>query len=246
MGADTAIEWTESTWNPVTGCTKVSLGCTNCYAERMAVRLQAMGQPNYAKGFGVSLHRHVLGLPLTWRRPRRVFVNSMSDLFHEDVPIAFIRQVFDIMRRGDWHQYQILTKRSARLVEIDPLLRWPPHVWMGVTVESAEYVSRIDDLRACRAAIRFLSLEPLLGPMPDIDLTGIDWVIVGGESGRSARPMNETWALDIRDQCVAAGVPFFFKQWGGANKKKAGRVLQGRTWDEMPTGAVMIGEDRHK
>lgn len=234
MALESAIEWTESTWNPVTGCTKISLGCQNCYAERLAVRLRAMGQPNYAKGFRVALHPHVLGLPLTWKRPRMVFVNSMSDLFHEEVPLAFIQQVFDTMRQADWHQYQILTKRSKRLVELAPLLQWPPHVWMGVTVESAEYISRIDDLRATNAAIRFLSLEPLLGPIPDIDLTGIDWVIVGGESGRGARPMKECWALDVRDQCLAVDVSFFFKQWGGSNKKKAGRTLRGRTWDQIP------------
>jgi protein gp37 len=175
-----------------------------------------------------------------------IFVNSMSDLFHEEVPIAFIQQVFDVMRQADWHQYQILTKRSERLVELAPLIQWPPHVWMGVTVESAEYVSRIDDLRATHAAIRFLSLEPLLGPIPDIDLAGIDWAIVGGESGRGARPVQESWVIDLRDQCVAAGVPFFFKQWGGANKKKAGRLLQGRTWGQMPTGATLVGEGRGK
>ena len=246
MGVGTAIEWTQATWNPVTGCTKVSLGCQHCYAERMAVRLQAMGQPNYAKGFGVSLHRHNLRLPLTWKRPRMVFVNSMSDLFHEEVPLAFIQQVFDVMRQADWHQYQILTKRSERLVELDPLLQWPPHVWMGVTVESAEYVHRIDDLRSTHASTKFLSLEPLLGPIPNIDLREMDWVIVGGESGRGARPVEESWVLDLRDQCLAGGVPFFFKQWGGANKKKAGRLLKGRTWDQMPIGAVPIGQGRNK
>jgi len=234
MGAGTAIEWTEATWNPVTGCTKTSPGCMNCYAERMALRLQGMGQPNYVQGFGVAIHPHVLTLPLTWRRPRRVFVNSMSDLFHEEVPLEFIQKTFDVMKKADWHEYQILTKRSARLLELDPLLVWPPHVWMGVTVESAEYVHRIDDLRASHAAVRFLSLEPLLGPMPNLDLSEIDWVIVGGESGRGARPMEESWVLDVRDQCLAGGVPFFFKQWGGAHKKKAGRTLQRRTWDQFP------------
>jgi protein gp37 len=237
MGAGTAIEWTEATWNPVTGCTKASLGCMNCYAERMSLRLRLMGQPNYVNGFGVAIHPHVLALPLSWKRPRRIFVNSMSDLFHEEVPLDFIRKTFDVMRRADWHRYQILTKRSGRLLELDPMLSWPPHVWMGVTVESAEYQYRIDDLRATHASVKFLSVEPLLGPMPGINLTGIDWVIVGGESGPGARPVAESWVLDVRDQCLAAGVPFFFKQWGGTNKKKAGRVLQGRTWDQMPIGA---------
>jgi protein gp37 len=234
MGAGTAIEWTEATWNPVTGCTKASLGCMNCYAERMALRLRLMGQPNYVNGFGVAIHPHVLALPLSWKKPRRIFVNSMSDLFHEEVPLDFIQKTFDVMRRADWHEYQILTKRSTRLRELDSELGWPPHVWMGVTVESAEYRYRIDDLRATRAAVKFLSLEPLLGPMPDLDLTGIDWVIVGGESGPGARPVEESWVVDLRDQCAGAGVPFFFKQWGGVNKKKAGRILQGRTWDQMP------------
>ena len=235
MGAGTAIEWAGATWNPVTGCTKASLGCMNCYAERMSQRLRLMGQPNYVNGFGVAIHPHVLALPLTWKKPRRIFVNSMSDLFHEEVPLDFIQKTFDVMRKAGWHQYQILTKRSARLRELDPMLDWPSHVWMGVTVESAEYQYRIDDLRATRAAVKFLSLEPLLGPMPDLDLTGIDWAIVGGESGPGARPVEESWIIDLRDQCQAAGVPFFFKQWGGVNKKKAGRVLQGRTWDEIPT-----------
>jgi len=237
MGAKSAIEWTESTWNPVTGCTKVSSGCRNCYAERMARRLQAMGQPNYARGFAVALHEKALELPLRWKKPQAIFVNSMSDLFHRGVPTEFILRAFDVMRRADWHQFQILTKRSGRLLQLDPQLDWPEHVWMGVSVENADYASRIDDLRQTRAAVKFLSLEPLLGPLPALDLTGIDWVIVGGESGPGARRMDEQWVLDIRDQCTTANVPFFFKQWGGTNKKKAGRLLQGRTWDEMPVGA---------
>jgi len=237
MGLNSAIEWTEATWNPVTGCSKVSSGCEHCYAERMALRLQGMGQPNYARGFKVTLHQRALRLPSTWKRPQMIFVNSMSDLFHEDVPLDFIQQVFDVMRRAPWHTYQILTKRSERLVELDPVLAWPPHVWMGVTVESADYTYRIDHLRHIHAAVKFLSLEPLLGPMPSLNLKGIDWVVVGGESGTGARPMDAKWAIEIRDQCVKAEVPFFFKQWGGVNKKKAGRALEGRKWDEMPSPA---------
>ena len=234
MGMNSQIEWTESTWNPVTGCTKISSGCAHCYAERMARRLKAMGQPSYRNGFCVTVHEHALELPLSWRKPQVIFVNSMSDLFHEDVPVEFILRVFDVMQRCDWHLFQVLTKRSSRLAQLNPLLPWPRNVWMGVTVESAEYVTRIDDLRPVPAAARFLSLEPLLEPLPGLDLEGIDWVIVGGESGPAARPMDEAWALDIRDQCRRAGVPFFFKQWGGKNRKKAGRLLDGRTWDQMP------------
>jgi protein gp37 len=234
MATNTSIEWTEATWNPVTGCTKISAGCRHCYAERMALRLQGMGQPNYARGFKVTRHPSALDLPLRWKKPQMIFVNSMSDLFHEKVPAEFIQRVFDVMRRTDRHTYQILTKRSERLLELDPDLEWASHVWMGVTVESADYAYRIDHLRATHAAVKFLSLEPLLGPMPDLDLGGIDWVVVGGESGPGARPMEPGWATDIRDQCLRAGVPFFFKQWGGVNKKKAGRLLQGRTWDDMP------------
>jgi len=234
MGANSQIEWTESTWNPVTGCTKISPGCAHCYAERMARRLHAMGQPNYRNGFRVTVHDHAVRLPLTWKKPQTVFVNSMSDLFHEAVPADFIRRVFDVMRQAERHRFQVLTKRSARLAELAGLLPWPDNVWMGVTVESADYVGRIDDLRRVPAAVRFLSLEPLLGPLPDLDLTGIDWVIVGGESGPGARPMDKAWATDLRDQCLRAEVPFFFKQWGGVNKKKAGRLLDGETWDQMP------------
>ena len=234
MGMNSEIEWTESTWNPVTGCTKISPGCVHCYAERMAHRLKAMGQPNYRNGFRLTMHEHALELPLSWKKPQTVFVNSMSDLFHEDVPVDFIRRVFEVMQRADWHVFQVLTKRSARLAELAPLLPWPDNVWMGVTVENADHVQRIDHLRVVSAAVRFLSLEPLLGPLRGLDLTNINWVIVGGESGPGARPMAEAWAIDLRDQCHQASVPFFFKQWGGVNKKKAGRLLAGRTWDEMP------------
>lgn len=237
MGANSAIEWTEATWNPVTGCDKVSPGCKHCYAERMAERLQAMGQRNYARGFALTLQEHAVGLPLTWKKPQTIFVNSMSDLFHQDVPLDFIRRVFDVMTRAHWHQYQVLTKRAERLERIAPDLPWARHIWMGVSVESEDYIDRIDHLRRTAAAVKFLSLEPLLGPLPSLDLRGIDWVIVGGESGHGARPMPEAWVVDIREQCQAAAVPFFFKQWGGVNKKKAGRLLNGRTWDEMPLSA---------
>ena len=234
MATRSTIEWTESTWNPLTGCTKVSPGCRNCYAERMARRLQAMGQENYANGFKLTVHEHVLNLPLRWLKPQTIFVNSMSDLFHEDVPEDFIIQAFDVMRRAHWHRFQVLTKRSRRLLELNRLLRWPSNVWMGVSVENQKYCPRIDDLRATGALVKFLSLEPLLGRIVDIDFKGIDWVIVGGESGPGARLIKEEWVTDIRDQCVASGVSFFFKQWGGVHKKKHGRELQGRTWDEMP------------
>ena len=235
MGMKSAIEWTESTWNPVTGCTKISPGCAHCYAERMAERLQAMGQKNYRNGFELTLQPQAVELPLRWKKPQRIFVNSMSDLFHKDVPVDFISQVFDTMGRADWHQYQVLTKRSERLLELSPILPWKPHIWMGVSVESAKYTFRIDQLRQSGAHIKFLSLEPLLGALPDLNLTGMDWVIVGGESGPGARPMNPAWVKDIRDQCRAAKVAFFFKQWGGVNKKRTGRELDGKTYDNMPT-----------
>jgi len=240
MATSSPIEWTEATWNPVTGCDKVSPGCAHCYAERMAKRLQAMGQRNYARGFEVSLHEQMLALPLRWRRPRRIFVNSMSDLFHADVPDAFIRQVFRVMGDADWHEYQILTKRSDRLLTLHRSLPWAPHVWMGVSVENARFAYRIDDLRQTDARVKFLSLEPLLGPLPTLDLRGIHWVIVGGESGPHARPMRQEWVLAIRDQCRAAGVAFFFKQWGGVFKHRTGRELEGRTWDEMPSKLAVL------
>jgi protein gp37 len=234
MGAKSSIEWTESTWNPVTGCTKVSEGCRNCYAERMAKRLQAMGQRNYRDGFKVAIHESAFDLPLRWKRPQVVFVNSMSDLFHDAVPTECIGRLFVIMNRANWHIFQILTKRASRLAELGSQMSWSDNVWMGVTVEHADYASRIDELRSCGARVKFLSLEPLLGPLPDLDLAGIDWVIAGGESGPGARPMREEWVREVRDQCERAGVAFFFKQWGGINKKKAGRILDGRVWDEMP------------
>ena len=239
MGNRSSIEWTESTWNPVTGCTKISPGCKHCYAERMARRLKAMGQPNYANGFALTVHDHALQLPLTWKSPQTIFVNSMSDLFHKNVPQDFILKVFDVMGRADWHTYQVLTKRSDRLRKLDAELRWVPHIWMGVSVETHDFQFRVDDLRQTGAAVKFLSLEPLLGPLPSLDLDGIDWAIVGGESGPEARRMDPAWVMEIRDQCVSAGVPFFFKQWGGVNKKRTGRILQGRTWDEIPKSRPM-------
>jgi protein gp37 len=240
MANHSEIEWTEATWNPITGCTKISLGCKNCYAERMARRLQAAGNPNYANGFDLTLHEHLLELPLHWRRPRMIFVNSMSDLFHEDVPLGFIQRVFSVMRRASWHTYQVLTKRSSRLCELSRSIDWPINVWMGVSVESDEYTFRIDHLRQTGSHIKFLSLEPLLGPLPNMDLESMDWVIVGGESGPNARPMMKEWVVEIKEQCQSAEIPFFFKQWGGVHRKRNGRTLQGRTWDQMPAATGML------
>lgn len=234
MSKKSSIEWTESTWNPITGCTKVSDGCKNCYAERMAKRLKAMGQPNYINGFQVTLHEHVLAYPLKWKKPQTIFVNSMSDLFHEQVPESFIFKIFDVMKQASWHQFQILTKRSARLRELAQELDWPENVWIGVSVENEAVKSRIDDLREVPAAIRFLSLEPLLGPLGNLDLSSIDWVIVGGESGPGAREMKKEWVMQIKEQCIEQNTPFYFKQWGGVRKKKTGRILLNKTWDEMP------------
>lgn len=235
----TKIEWTEVTWNPVTGCSKISPGCLNCYAQRMAKRLQAMGQPNYRDGFAVRAHRHMLEIPKRWRKPRMVFVNSMGDLFHEELDLEFIRDVFRVMESTPHHTYQLLTKRADRLASVAKDLPWPDNVWMGVTVEDNERLSRVDSLRLVPAGVRFLSVEPLLGPLPDLDLGGIDWVIVGGESGPGARPVEEDWVSGVRDLCLDAGVPFFFKQWGGTLKKAAGRELDHRTWDQMPSIAYM-------
>jgi len=234
MSVNSSIEWTESTWNPVTGCTKISPGCKNCYAERLAHRLKAMGQPNYQDGFSVRTHSHALELPLRWRKPQMIFVNSMSDLFHSEVPTSYIKKVFDVMRRADWHCFQVLTKRADRLEKIQAELPWMPNIWMGVSIENKDYTFRIDHLRNTDAKVKFLSIEPLIGPISSLDLHGVDWVIVGGESGPKARPMKKHWVIEIRDQCLEAGVPFFFKQWGGVNKKKAGRTLDGRTWNQMP------------
>lgn len=234
MAIGSSIEWTEATWNPLTGCTKISPGCKHCYAERMALRLQAMNQPNYRNGFKLTLQPHALMLPLKWKKPQMIFVNSMSDLFHKDVPLEYIESVFDVMQRASWHTFQVLTKRSERLLQAHCQLEWTPNIWMGVSVESSKYAFRIDHLRQTNARIKFLSLEPLLGPLHRLDLSGIDWVIVGGESGPHARPISPDWVTDIRDQCTEASIPFFFKQWGGVRKKARGRLLENRTWDEMP------------
>jgi len=238
MALNSSIEWTEATWNPVTGCTKISPGCRNCYAERMAKRLHAMGQPNYINGFEPAVHEHVLPLPLKWKKSRLIFVNSMSDLFHENVPFSFIKAVFEVMREAHWHTFQVLTKRSDRLLELSNELQWPPNVWMGVSVENQECSFRVDHLRETRAHVKFLSLEPLLGRITELDLNGIGWVVVGGESGPHARLMDVTWATDVRDYCLASEVPFFFKQWGGKRKKQNGRELEGRLWNAMPAAAV--------
>ena len=238
MASSSKIEWTDRTWNPVTGCDKVSPGCKHCYAERMAHRLKRMGQPKYADGFAVRCHAEALSIPAQWRRSRRVFVNSMSDLFHPAVPDDFIAEVYDVMAvRAPWHTYQVLTKRPERAAALNARLPWPEQVWLGVSVEHDAYRGRIDILRRIPAAVRFLSLEPPLGPLPGLDLSGVDWAIVGGESGPGARPMQADWARDVRDQCLSAGVPFFFKQWGGPSRSRAGRELDGRTWDELPHSA---------
>ena len=228
------IEWTESTWNPLTGCTKISPGCKHCYAERMSHRLKAMGQEKYQNGFQLTLHEEVLEDPLSWKKPQMIFVNSMSDLFHKDVPIEFILKAFDIMRRAHWHTFQVLTKRAERLLELDHQIKWPKNVWMGVSVENQDYKGRIDCLRDTHARVKFLSLEPLLGPLHALNLTNMDWVIVGGESGPKARSLKLEWVTNIRDQCLQANVPFFFKQWGGIQKKKNGRTLEGQTWNQLP------------
>jgi len=241
MATNSHIEWTDATWNPVTGCTKVSPGCKHCYAERMAKRLKAMGQANYRNAFNVTLQPQMLELPLHWKSAKRIFVNSMSDLFHEEVPTEYIKSVFGVMGRAHWHQYQVLTKRSDRLLQLSKELKWAPQIWMGVSVENEKYTYRIDDLRKTGAYVKFLSLEPLLGPLRKLNLRDIDWAIVGGESGPGARPADPDWVTEIRDQCTRAHVAFFFKQWGGVQKKKAGRTLDGRTWDEMPADAELVG-----
>jgi protein gp37 len=234
MASQSTIEWTEMTWNPVTGCTKVSEGCRHCYAERLALRLRAMGNRRYRNGFGVTLHDDLVDLPRTMRQPRLIFVNSMSDLFHEDVPEDFIRRVFDTMVACPHHTFQVLTKRSRRLKDLATALPWAANIWMGVSVEDKRVIARIDDLREVPAFVRFLSCEPLLGPLDDLDLEGISWVIVGGESGPGARAMDQTWVEAILKLCRRARVPFFFKQWGGVRKDRTGRELNGRTYDELP------------
>lgn len=235
MAGRTSIEWTDSTWNPATGCTKISQGCRNCYAERLAHRLKGMGNPRYAADFNVTLHHDLVDLPIRWRQPRVVFVNSMSDLFHESIPFSFIKAVFSTMQKAYWHTFQILTKRAERLQELAPQLPWPRNVWMGVTVEQQDYAWRVDCLRRVPAAVRFLSCEPLIGP-PLLELTGIDWVVVGGESGPGARPMELNWARTVRDQCRAASVAFFLKQLGGQFDKRGKQraVLDGSLWRQLP------------
>lgn len=242
MGDKSAIEWTEATWNPVTGCTKVSPGCKHCYAETMAKRLQAMGQRNYRNGFELTLQPHMLDQPNRWRRPRMIFVNSMSDLFHEEVPMEYVARVFTAMQLAPRHTFQVLTKRSGRMSRLLGPQFWTPNIWAGVSVESQEYLSRVDDLRASHAHVRFLSCEPLLGPLSGMNLEGIDWVIAGGESGKGHRPMKAEWVRGIRDQCLAASVPFFFKQWGGLRPKSGGKELDGREWCDMPMRAIARGE----
>ena len=235
MMATSTIEWTQATWNPTTGCSKISPGCKFCYAERMSGRLEAMGIPKYVHGFQVAQHEDTLDMPLRWKKPKLIFVDSMSDLFHEEIPFAFIEKVFVVMQHARWHQFQLLTKRSERLMQLSPSLDWSKNIWMGVSVENQDHTFRIDHLKRCAAATKFLSLEPLLGPLPDLELEGINWVIVGGESGPGARPLHEEWVIDVRDQCLNADVPFFFKQWGGVNKKRSGRLLQGEEWNQMPS-----------
>jgi protein gp37 len=245
-----AIEWTTATWNPTTGCDRISPGCDNCYALALAGRLKAMGQPKYQNdgdprtsgpGFGVAVHPGALGIPVSWREPRLVFVDSMSDLFHARVPRGFVHDVFDVMAGTPRHTFQILTKRSRRLRHLAGELSWPPNVWMGVSVETADQLYRTGDLRDVPAAVRFLSCEPLLAPLGDVDLTGIDWVIAGGESGRRYRPVEPAWIRQVRDSCQRQNVPFFFKQWGGLTPKSGGRILDGRTWDDMPVTAAALG-----
>lgn len=238
MAVGSRIEWTEATWNPVTGCTKVSAGCKNCYAERMAKRLQAMGVPQYRNGFKLTLQPEMLDVPRRWKRPRTVFVNSMSDLFHPEVPLEFIKRVFAVMNECPQHTFQILTKRPEIAAEFSPELKWTRNIWMGTSVENMLVMHRVHDLVRVKAKVRFLSLEPLLGPLPRLPLRGIHWVIVGGESGPRARPMKKEWVTPIRDRCIERGVPFFFKQWGGVNKKKTGRRLDRRLWDEMPVSSI--------
>jgi len=246
MAQNSSIEWTETTWNPVTGCQKISPGCKNCYAERMARRLQAMGQPRYSNGFEVTLQDDLVELPLRWKSSRIIFINSMSDLFHKDVPEDFIVRCFSVMKQASWHQFQVLTKRPERLLALAPRLSLADNIWLGTSVESQDYVHRVRTLGQMKARIRFLSIEPLLGPISRLPLSNIEWVIVGGESGPGARPMKEEWVRIIRERCIRYGVPFFFKQWGGVQKSRTGRLLDGRTWDELPIehGGALRGKKK--
>ncbi|MHB8577843.1 MAG: DUF5131 family protein [Dehalococcoidia bacterium] len=238
MSGSSNIEWTDATWNPVTGCTEISPGCDHCYAKTFAERFRGvLGHP-YEQGFDLTLHADRLALPLQWRKPRRIFVNSMSDLFHEQIPDDYVARVFDTMVRADWHVYQVLTKRAPRLARLGQRLPWPAHIWAGVSIESNQYVFRADHLRKVPAQVRFISAEPLLGPLTDLNLEGIHWVIAGGESGHGFRRCDPDWVRDLRDRCVASGVAFFHKQWGGRTPKAGGRMLDGRTWDEFPQSSV--------
>jgi protein gp37 len=235
MADNSRIEWTEATWNPVTGCSKVSPGCAHCYAETFAERWRGLPGHPYQQGFDLRLWPERLEVPLRWRRPRTIFVNSMSDLFHEEIPAEYVAEIFDVMQRADWHVFQILTKRPERLEALADDLPWPPNVWMGVSIENRRFVHRADYLRRTPAQTKFISAEPLLGPLEGLDLSGIDWLIAGGESGPRHRPMDVEWARDLRDRCVEENVAFFFKQWGGIRSKSGGRMLDGRKWDELPT-----------
>lgn len=234
MSQKTKIEWTESTWNPISGCDKISKGCDNCYAERMAYRLQAMGTKGYEKGFAVTLHPEALNKPLKLKKSQMIFVNSMSDIFHDKVPDEFIFEIFDVMNKASHHTFQVLTKRPKRLEKLNDRLKWSDNIWMGVTIEANEYVSRADYLRKCDAKVKFISIEPLIDSLDKLDYSGLDWIIVGGESGFGARPMQKEWLIDVRDKCKELNIPFFFKQWGGVNKKLAGRKLDGKIYDELP------------
>lgn len=244
MAYNSSIEWTESSWNPVTGCTKISEGCKNCYAERMTLRLRAMRQKNYIDGFNLSVHEEMFNLPLKWKKPQRIFVNSMSDLFHEELPLKDIQKIFEIMKTSYWHTFQVLTKRSHILLEYAKYLEWADNIWMGVTVENQKHVKRIDDLRKTGAKIKFISFEPLLSGINNLNLDSIDWVIAGGESGPGARPVDRIWIVEIRDKCIEQNVPFFFKQWGGTRKKRNGRLIDNREWSEMP-GIGSMGSIPH-
>lgn len=245
MSDRSTIEWTEATWNPVTGCTKISPGCKFCYAERMAHRLQAMGKERYRNGFKLTEQPDALSVPLRWKRPRMIFVNSMSDLFHKNVSTSYIRECFSVMETASQHTYQVLTKRPDRVLELATTLPWPRNIWIGTSVENADYLWRVESIRDVPAHVHFLSIEPLLGPIPNLPLESIEWVIVGGESGPQSREMKEEWAVEIRDQCLAADVPFFFKQWGGRNKKASGRRLRGDTWSQMPRISGERPDERH-
>jgi protein gp37 len=246
MANNSKIEWTESTWNPVTGCNKISPGCKNCYAERMAKRLKLMGSERYVNEFKLTLHEDVIEEPLNWKKPKTIFVNSMSDLFHERIPLEFIQKVFNVMVKAEWHTFQILTKRSERLEELSKFLPWSKNIWMGVSVENQKYTYRINNLQKVPSAVRFLSVEPLIGKITKLDLRGIDWVIVGGESGPKARFMDPDWVRLIRDKCNEQEVSFFFKQWGGVNKKRTGRLLDRKTWNEMPSARLRISSKELK